>query len=120
MTAINNQQSAFQTSTDSSVPDLSVQRVVIIDKCRVVGISEDDENFYHSFSKLQRRRVTVKTDLRLLPVLCILYLFAQLDRANIANAKIEGLKEDTNMTDQQYNLVLAVFFLPYFLLGEIA
>lgn len=98
----------------------TLERVVEIDGTRVVGLSEDDESFYLAFNKAQRRRVRTKIDLRLLPTLCVLYLFAQLDRSNIGNAKIEGFKEDTNLTDGQYNICLAVFFIPYFFLGKFA
>lgn len=96
----------------------SPERVVEIEGTRVVGLTEDDENFYVNFTKAQRRRVRTKIDIRLLPTLCVLYLFAQLDRSNIGNAKIEGFKEDTGLTDPQYNIALAVFFIPYFFLGE--
>lgn len=33
--------------------------------------------------------------------------------ANIGNAKIEGLLPDLKMTGQQYNIALAIFFIPY-------
>jgi hypothetical protein len=42
-------------------------------------------------------------DLRLIPMLAVLYLLFFLDRGNIGNAKIEGLQEDLNMTGDQYN-----------------
>lgn len=104
--------------TPTELPLSSSPRVSHVDGCRVVGLSEEDESFYNTFTLAQRKAVRLKTDLRLLPVLCILYLFAQLDRTNIANAKIEGFKEDTHLTDKQYNLILAVFFIPYCLLGK--
>lgn len=49
-------------------------------------------------------------DMRLIPMLAILYLLSFLDRGNIGNAKIEGLQEDLKITDGQYNLCLTVFF----------
>lgn len=72
-------------------------------------------------------------DIRLIPVLLILYLLAFLDReyhlpinqygvqlirvsgkgGNIGNAKIEGLAEDLRLTGNQYNICLTVFFLSY-------
>lgn len=71
-------------------------------------------------------------DIRLIPMLALLYLLSFLDRSslriyaliarciltlfiggNIGNAKIEGLQEDLNMTDDQYNLCLTVFFFTY-------
>ena len=48
-------------------------------------------------------------------MLTILYLIAHIDRANIGNAKIEGLIEDLGLTGTQYNVALAIFFPPYIL-----
>lgn len=50
-------------------------------------------------------------------MLAVLYLISHLDRANIGNAKIEGLVEDLGMSGIQYNIVLSIFFIPYVLLG---
>ena len=97
----------------------TTERISHIDKYRVVGISEDDEEFYNSFSKARRRQVRAKIDKRLMPVLCVLYLFAQLDRSNIGNAKVMGLKGDTGVTDTQYSIVLAAFFIPYCIFGTL-
>ncbi|WDK21992.1 major facilitator superfamily transporter [Colletotrichum graminicola] len=52
-------------------------------------------------------------DIRLIPMLALLYLLSFLDRGNIGNAKIEGLQEDLNMTADQYNWCLTVFFFTY-------
>lgn len=41
-------------------------------------------------------------------MLAILYLICHIDRANIGNAKIEGMIDDLNMTDVQYNTVLSI------------
>jgi MFS family permease len=54
-------------------------------------------------------------DIRLVPMLALLYLCCHIDRANIGNAKVEGMVEDLNMTGVQYNTVLAIFFIPYVL-----
>ncbi|KFA78183.1 hypothetical protein S40288_01397 [Stachybotrys chartarum IBT 40288] len=88
-------------------------RIAVIGRHRVVGLGEDDESFYRGFSKKQRRRVRNKIDVRLLPILALLYMLAQLDRSNIGNAKVEGLKADTHLTDTEYNILLAAFFIPY-------
>lgn len=37
-----------------------------------------------------------------------MYLISHIDRANIGNAKIEGMIEDLGMTGVQYNTVLAI------------
>lgn len=49
-------------------------------------------------------------------MLAILYLISQLDRANIGNAKIEGLTDDLELKNTEYNIVLSLFFVPYILL----
>ena len=49
-------------------------------------------------------------------MLAILYLVSHIDRANIGNAKIEGLVEDLGLSGVQWNVVLSVFFVPYVLL----
>lgn len=41
-------------------------------------------------------------------MLALLYLICHIDRANIGNAKIEGMVEDLNMTGVQYNTILSV------------
>lgn len=41
-------------------------------------------------------------------MLALLYLISQIDRANIGNAKIEGMVKDLRMTDVQYNTVLSI------------
>lgn len=53
-------------------------------------------------------------------MLAVLYLISHLDRANIGNAKIEGLLEDLNMDGLHYNIALAIFFIPYILLGMLS
>ncbi|KAL1991065.1 hypothetical protein VTN49DRAFT_5569 [Thermomyces lanuginosus] len=65
------------------------------------------------FSHIDEKKVLRKMDLRLIPMLAILYLLSFLDRGNIGNAKIEGLQEDLNMTGGQYNWTLTVFFFTY-------
>jgi hypothetical protein len=47
-----------------------------------------------------------------MPMLVILYLVAYIDKANIGNAKIEGLLEDLSMTGDQYNIALSIYFIP--------
>ena len=64
------------------------------------------------------KHVTYKIDWRLVPFLAVLYLMAYLDRANIANAKIEGMLEDLGMSGVQYNIAVSLFFIPYIIFGE--
>jgi MFS transporter, ACS family, DAL5 transporter family protein len=61
------------------------------------------------------RRLVWKFDLRILPVLAIMYLFNSLDKSNLGNAKTAGLEKDLHLKDDQYNLILSIFFIPYVL-----
>lgn len=47
-----------------------------------------------------------------MPILVILYLVAYIDKANIGNAKIEGMLPDLGMTGDQYNIALSIYFIP--------
>ncbi|KAG0083348.1 hypothetical protein BGZ92_010838, partial [Podila epicladia] len=58
-------------------------------------------------------KIVKKLDWNLLPLLGILYLFSYLDRVNIGNARLFGLEEAVHLTDSQYNIALASFFVAY-------
>ncbi|EJD40522.1 MFS general substrate transporter [Auricularia subglabra TFB-10046 SS5] len=58
-------------------------------------------------------RVYRKIDLRLLPMLGLMYLLSFIDRGNIGNAKIQGLVEQLDLTGNRYNIALTMFFIPY-------
>lgn len=78
----------------------------------------------------------IKVDLHVVPMLNLLYLACHVDRANIGkcicgrrsslynsdavlgNAKIEGLEADLNMKGIDYNIVAAIFFVPYLIFGK--
>ncbi|KAK9783975.1 putative Major facilitator superfamily domain-containing protein [Seiridium cardinale] len=90
--------------------------VVQVETFRVLGLEGEDLDFYNNYTEEQRKRTTRKVDLRLVPMLSLLYLMCHIDRANIGNAKIEGMVTDLGMSGVQYNTILAIFFVPYVLL----
>lgn len=63
----------------------------------------DPEFVGEDTSEVDPRKVLLKMDLHLIPMLALLYLLSFLDRGNIGNANIEGLSETLNMTGPQYN-----------------
>lgn len=67
------------------------------------------------FPNVNERNVMRKIDFRVVPVLCVLYLLAFLDRVNISNAALFGLKEDLKLGGNEYNTALVIFFVPYVL-----
>ncbi|KAL4956603.1 major facilitator superfamily domain-containing protein [Aspergillus filifer] len=62
------------------------------------------------------RRVTRKVDIRVVPMLCALYLTAYLDRTNIGNAKLLGLEDELGMLSNGYNTAVWVFYLTFVLM----
>ncbi|KIW22912.1 uncharacterized protein PV07_11160 [Cladophialophora immunda] len=64
-------------------------------------------------SNVDSKKVLRKMDLRLIPMLAILYLLSFLDRGNIGNAKIQGMEEDLDLSGTEYSLCATVFFFTY-------
>ncbi|KAL3488810.1 major facilitator superfamily domain-containing protein [Aspergillus germanicus] len=93
-----------------------VPRAVAIDNFQVLGLRPEDAEFYTNYPPEARKKLLRKVDIRLIPMLAVLYLISHLDRANIGNAKIEGLDTDLGLSGVQWNIVLSVFFVPYVLL----
>ena len=50
------------------------------------------------------RKVVLKLDLLLLPVMCTIFVLLFLDRANIGNARVAGLQKDLHITSTQYQI----------------
>lgn len=66
-------------------------------------------------------RLYRKVDFVLLPILCLLYACALLDRVNISAARVDGMGKDLNLlskTSNAYSVALLVFF-PAYALAEI-
>ncbi|KAF5709074.1 high-affinity nicotinic acid transporter [Fusarium mundagurra] len=76
-------------------------------------------NAYHDVSDeyptKKRKKVLFKMDLHIIPLFMILYLLSYIDRANIGNAKIEGIEADLGLTSKQYQITLSIFFVSYIL-----
>ncbi|KAL4750637.1 hypothetical protein BDW72DRAFT_203767 [Aspergillus terricola var. indicus] len=83
--------------------------VIALEGKEHAGLTSLDQGFPPDMQK----RVLRKMDLRLIPMLALLYLLAFLDRGNIGNAKIEGMLDDLNMSGPEYNWCLTVFFFTY-------
>ncbi|KIM91500.1 hypothetical protein PILCRDRAFT_670 [Piloderma croceum F 1598] len=82
--------------------------------------SEASESDIRPFFEIstEEKRLVRKLDARILPIVCLLYLFAYLDRTNLGNARLQGLPEDVLGGDPTGNLfdwVNSAFFFPYIL-----
>ncbi|ORY76320.1 MFS general substrate transporter [Protomyces lactucae-debilis] len=54
-----------------------------------------------------------KIDLRVVPMITMLYFFSFLDRTSISNARVAGLQTDLKLSNTQYNIALSVLFVSY-------
>ncbi|KAL0578998.1 hypothetical protein V5O48_002993 [Marasmius crinis-equi] len=64
----------------------------------------------------EEKRLVRKLDRRILPMACLLYLFAYLDRTNLGNVKLQGIEEDAlggDPTGQLFDWVNSAFFFTY-------
>ncbi|PFH53712.1 hypothetical protein AMATHDRAFT_54146 [Amanita thiersii Skay4041] len=75
--------------------------------------SSNDEEVMLKVTEEERKRVVRKVDVHLLPFVSVLYLLSFLDRANIGNARIAGMAKDAHLDGLKYNIIAAVFFIPY-------
>ncbi|KHJ31893.1 putative mfs transporter [Erysiphe necator] len=62
------------------------------------------------------KKLKRKIDLRLIPMLVLIYIMNYLDRGNIAAAKIAGLPEDLNLKGSEYQWAVSVLFFGYILM----
>lgn len=64
---------------------------------------------------INKRALIRKIDVRVIPILFVLYVAAFLDRVNISNALTLGLQKDLKLKGDQANSALTTFFVPYIL-----
>ncbi|KAE8158269.1 major facilitator superfamily domain-containing protein [Aspergillus tamarii] len=102
-----------QSASDPEKPSSSAFENVAESSLEAVDEKRPQEDVPPTYSVEMENRILRKMDLRIIPMLAVLYLLAFLDRGNVGNAKIEGLLEDLNMTGPQYNWCLTVFFFTY-------
>ncbi|KAH7161593.1 putative MFS transporter [Dactylonectria macrodidyma] len=95
---------------DKALPRLSDVEDTAPEKGELTNISASQ-----SIDPVLERRTVWKFDLRILPLLAVMYLFNSLDKSNMGNAKTAGLVDDLRLVGNQYNILLSVFFIPYVL-----
>ncbi|SCU93811.1 LADA_0G05028g1_1 [Lachancea dasiensis] len=74
-------------------------------------VGEQEEIFDSSLEK----SICWKFDLRILPMIAIMYLFNALDKGNISNAKTDHIDKDLGIVGQQWNNMLSIFYIPFVL-----
>ncbi|KAK0445882.1 major facilitator superfamily domain-containing protein [Armillaria borealis] len=80
------------------------------DKHDAKGPNSEESHHSIELGAVSARRVWLKLDLFLLPVIAMFYFLSFLDRTNIGNARIAGLQRDLQMTNKQYSIALTVTY----------
>ena len=75
--------------------------------------SDSDEEI--TWTEEEEKRIRNKIDWRLVPTVTFLYLLCFLDRANIGNARIQGMAKDLNLVGYRFNWALSIFYIIYLL-----
>ncbi|KAF1917602.1 major facilitator superfamily domain-containing protein [Ampelomyces quisqualis] len=88
---------------DSSSPGTPPSRTEDVEK---IGSSA-------AVDKETEKRLLKKLDVRIIPMVCWIYLMNFMDRVNIGNAKLYGLERDLGMSGNQYQLAVSLLFVTY-------
>ncbi|KAJ4303735.1 hypothetical protein N0V90_002636 [Kalmusia sp. IMI 367209] len=88
--------------------DDKVAESSINDKDAQVGTTEEIH-----IDPVAEKKLLLKLDLILSPMMVLIFLVAYLDRANIGNAAIAGMNEDLNLTGNRLNVAVTLFYVTY-------
>ncbi|KAI0002813.1 major facilitator superfamily domain-containing protein [Xylariaceae sp. FL0662B] len=73
----------------------------------------DSDNMTLVVDKTMERNYVFKLDSIILPLLAIIYFTHSLDRANLGNAKTANFEKDIGLQNNEYSLILVLFYIPY-------
>ncbi|CAK7205807.1 hypothetical protein SEUCBS139899_008586 [Sporothrix eucalyptigena] len=125
MTTTTQEKTVGHGYADESAPEVmpqpnnvEVRAIDIEEKTR--GVEHDDaaelfvgEGGVFEYTQEEAKRVLLKLDLILLPVMMISYLLSFIDKAALSNASILGIRTDDHLVGQQYSWVSAIFYFGY-------
>ncbi|KAI9368337.1 major facilitator superfamily domain-containing protein [Aspergillus egyptiacus] len=84
------------------------------------NIAHDEEmNYISELSpeeKAIEKKLRVRIDSIIMPLVIVVYLMNYIDRNNYAAARLQGLEDDLNLTPQQYQTGLSILFVGYILM----
>ena len=79
--------------------------------------SSDDNEYMATMTPEERkaltRRILFKLDVRIIPIMALLFLCSFLDRTNVGNAKVYYMENDINISDHQYDTCLVIYYAFY-------
>lgn len=77
--------------------------------------NDNDNNDNNENRHKAERKLLRKIDFHLMIPLWILFVFGFLDRVNLGNVTVLGIKDDLHMSGTQLSIAMQVFFVPYIL-----
>ncbi|RSL49570.1 hypothetical protein CEP51_015469 [Fusarium floridanum] len=77
------------------------------------AIELKDSEKGHSKLHIDRRQLLRKIDLRLMPAMIISYMLQYLDKTTLGYAAVTGIREDTNLSGQDYAWASSMFYFGY-------
>ncbi|KAI8583857.1 hypothetical protein K450DRAFT_169011 [Umbelopsis ramanniana AG] len=84
-----------------------------IDISELSQVDTKDSEAAREDDKIIARRLLWKIDLRILPILTLLYIFAAMDRSDLGNAQVAGMQKDLGATSKEWTLVASLFYVGY-------
>ncbi|CAG8459909.1 11786_t:CDS:2 [Scutellospora calospora] len=75
--------------------------------------THSNNSFEKIVNSIEEKKLLKKLDLRIIPLVTLLYTLSFLDRVNIGNAKLAHLERDLNLVGNEYNWSLGIFFIGY-------
>lgn len=85
----------------------------IADDEKKVDIIQTTDEAEPKWTPAEEKKLRNKLDWHIVPIVCALYLMCFLDRANIGNARIQGMATDLKLVGYRFNWALTVFYLTY-------
>ena len=82
---------------------------------RNIQVIHDEKiaSYYIPPDEKEVRKLMWKLDRRIVPLVGVLYLCSFLDRVNIGHAKLAGIIDDLQISENIYNWSLSIFFAGY-------
>ncbi|KAJ0132216.1 hypothetical protein HZ326_24704 [Fusarium oxysporum f. sp. albedinis] len=77
--------------------------------------TQNSEGFTFEEETEAEKKVLRKVDMHLLPSIWIVYLLSYMDRSNVGNARVAGMGEALELTDDRYYLIVVLFQIGYVL-----
>lgn len=89
----------------------------IEEKPQIIHNNNHDVDVQSPFTAKERARIRRTVDYRILPILGLMLGIALMDRSNVANAAIAGMRQDLELSvGYRYALMTSCFFITYVLL----